>query len=321
MRRVHNQQVGGWTICGGSAVRSFPTQTEDTCCLCRSLVRIPYGGASLFPLQAAVCSPLDVSTSLAVTRRLLAVGADPNTRWRDCGGEQTALSKALVLHRFLLGEVLVAHGADCTAALLETDLLQSSRFDADLVGWLLDRGASVAPPNTRAPPVAVLLSKLQRELHAGHELAKLHAGGGSGQEPQLLRGAASCLERLLAAGACPAGAAPLCLAIHQAAAALLPAHWAAVREAATTPPRWSPQTHRLFPRPFREAARAFLLVAGRGFGLGGSGCAGQLSGGSFLNADRGPPETGLRWASGGRLHLDNEIVLFIIRLAAPCSPR
>jgi hypothetical protein len=317
-------------------------------------VRIPYGGASLYPLQAAVCAPLGADAALAVTRRLLDAGADPNIRWRDCGGEHTPLSKALVLHSFRVGEVLAERGADCTAALLATDLLESSRFDPDLVKWLLDRGACVAPTEACSsqlevssrsevtascsgapappavgrrrreeqppPPVAVLLRKLQRELHASGELSKLHAGAGSGQEQQLLHCAAGCLERLLAAGACPAAASPPCPPIQQAAAALLPAHWAAVREAATSPPRWSPQTHHLFPRSFHEAARAFLLAARRGFLMAGNGCTRHDTWDQALPAARGPPDTALR-AGGGRVYLDDELVLLIIQLAVPCSLR
>ena len=241
-------------------------------------------------------------------------GAAANVRWRDCGGEHTPLSKALVLRNLPLAELLVQRGAgrgarvhgslpllsrpraaaelrpcgaaaqhachglsqtrplsstpptaDPTAALLCTSLLESSRFEPELVKWLLDRGAGVAVPPLSIPgsssgdgalapgtpdggdgggggsgsqgplpATAVLLRKLQRELHVSRQLSKLHAAAGAEQERWLLRRAADCLTLLLAAGAAPVDApGPGSSAAAAAAAVLEPADWEAVRQAAS----------------------------------------------------------------------------------------
>ncbi len=195
--------------------------------------------------------------------------------------------------------------ADCTAALLRTDLLERSRFDPFLVGWLLDRGADPAAPlphscagqpctralacraagrgpcvsRCRCPPtpaVGLLLQKLQGELHVSRRLSKLHAAAGSGQEAWLLRRAADCLQRLLAAGAAPAGAPDPSGSVAAAVSAMQPGDWAAVRGAAMQPPEWTPERHQLFPKPFREAGKQVLLVARRGFCLPTSPEAGSV---------------------------------------------
>ena len=187
--------------------------------------------------------------------------------------------------------------ADCTAALLGTALLEGSRFDPTLVTWLLDRGAVVAPPLASSTPgsstnsssdsssdssssgssggsvsqrppsaAALLLARLGRELHVARQLSKLQAGTGRRCDvPWLLRRAADCLQRLLAAGAPPVGGPDPTGALADAVAALQPGDWAAVEAAASRPPRWSPQQHHRFPRPWRRRAREVLLVAHRGW--------------------------------------------------------
>lgn len=103
---------------------------------------------------------------------------------------------------------------DCTAPLLATNLLEVTRFDPELVAWLLDRGAVVAPaapPSSTGssggtgtgsggsggvagpealPATALLLRKLARELQVSRQLSKLHAGDRSSKAPSLLRRAA-----------------------------------------------------------------------------------------------------------------------------------
>lgn len=340
----------------------------------------PFGGAHLYPLQAAVCAPLEPTSALAVARRLLALGADPNIRWRDCGGQHTPLGKALALRNFQLAELLAEHGAggwagggggsesrcpgiaklnlrkatktalvpcspaDCTTTLLSTDFLEGSHFDPLLLKWLLDRGADVvgpAMPSSSAdsgagPAVAVLLRKLRRELHVTRQLSKLYASAGSGQEQGLLRCAAASLVLLLAAGATPAGAPDPSGAMAAAVAALQPGNWAAVQEAATRPPRWSPATHHLFPAAFHRAARVVLLAARRGFA---TPCAAHGSG----NYDAGAGERQQQQQCGsgrpvgqlvahgragaaavpqappGQVYLDGHVVLHIIKHMAPCT--
>ena len=144
-------------------------------------------------------------------------------------------------------------------------------------GFASPRSSARGPAGSEgASATAVLLRKLRRELHASRQLSKLHVLAASGgQEAWLLRRAADCLTRLLAAGAPPA--------TPDDAAGFAPADWAAVAAAATRPITWAPATQRLFPRPFRRAARELLLVARRGFtvpvGDGGSssGCGSSTS--------------------------------------------
>ena len=250
--------------------------------------------------------------------------------------------------------------ADPTAALLRSTLLESCRFDPSLVRWLLDRGADVATPlhrgteaagcspaskaagalactaggaggcaaSSRCPPVptiAVLLSKLAQQLHVSRQLGKLHAGGDrASKEAALLRRAAECCTLLLAAGAAPAGAADPSGAAAAALAGLAPADRAVVQAAATQPPLWSPQSHRLFPRPFRAAAREVLLVARRGFTLpvgsaeagGSSGSGGGSSGGrerlSHPAKQQQLEQRDVWWLDGG-------VVNHIIAQLAPSS--
>lgn len=141
------------------------------------------------------------------------------------------------------------------------------------------------------PAAGLLLHKLQSELHVSRQLSKLHAAAGSGQEAWLLRRAADCLQRLLAAGAAPAGAPDLSGVVAAAVSAMQPRDWAAVRSAAVQPPEWMPERHHLFPRPFREAAREVLLVARRGFSLPTSPEAG-----SSRRRSGSPSGSDVRWA-------------------------
>lgn len=166
------------------------------------------------------------------------------------------------------------------------------------------------------PAVGLLLHKLQRELCVSRQLSKLHAAAGSGQESWLLRRAADCLQRLLAAGAAPAGAPDPSGTVAAAASAMQPRDWAAVRAAAMQPPEWSIEQHSLFPQPFREAAREVLLVAQRGFSLptiprtdSPRRRACTDAGGLLQRAPSpGPPQ----WLDGG-------IVLCIIKQLAPSA--
>ena len=236
--------------------------------------------------------------------------------------------------------------ADCTAALLCTDLLESSRFDPTLLRWLLDRGAGVAAtpllrasgdshrclqcqagsacsPNEQRsdntsscsclpamPATALLLQKLQRELHASRQLSKLHVAAGSGQEQWLLQRAGDSLTLLLAAGAPPVGDSDPTGALAAAVAGMQPADWAAVRPQASCPPPWSPATHHLFPRPFRRAARQVLLVGRRGFHIAGP--PGGSGGGASGRASRQQQQ---QYAP---LWLDGNMVYSIVRQLAPC---
>lgn len=77
----------------------------------RSLVETPFGGAAYHPLFAAAGTPLPHSLALAAAQRLMELGAAVNVRCRDCSGEHTSLSKALVLRNLPLAELLVQHGA------------------------------------------------------------------------------------------------------------------------------------------------------------------------------------------------------------------
>ncbi|PSC67248.1 NACHT and Ankyrin domain [Micractinium conductrix] len=323
-------------------------------------VHTPFGGSLLWPLQAAVCAPLPPHDVQRLCGVLLELGASPLIAWHDLGGSHTPLSRALAVLNLPLAEALLAHGADPTAALLRSTLLESCRFDPSLVRWLLDRGADVATPlhrgteaagcspaskaagalactaggaggcaaSSRCPPVptiAVLLSKLAQQLHVSRQLGKLHAGGDrASKEAALLRRAAECCTLLLAAGAAPAGAADPSGAAAAALAGLAPADRAVVQAAATQPPLWSPQSHRLFPRPFRAAAREVLLVARRGFTLpvgsaeagGSSGSGGGSSGGrerlSHPAKQQQLEQRDVWWLDGG-------VVNHIIAQLAPSS--
>lgn len=82
----------------------------------RSRVHTPFGGARLYPLQAAVCAPLEAGTQLLIARRLLDLGASPNVAWRDCSGRHTPLSQALVQRHPRLAELLVERGAGALLA-------------------------------------------------------------------------------------------------------------------------------------------------------------------------------------------------------------
>ncbi|KAL4437009.1 hypothetical protein ABPG75_004148 [Micractinium tetrahymenae] len=306
-------------------------------------VHTPFGGALLYPLQATVCSPMEAASVLGIARCLLELGAPPNIAWCGVDGCHTPLSRALCLGNLQLAQLLVEAGADCTFALLRTDLLERSCFDPLLVGWLLDRGADPAAPLQRSsggqpytaalacptdgrgacaprcrcppvPAVGLLLSKLQQELHVSRQLSKLHAAAGSGQEAWLLRRAAGCLQRLLAAGAAPAGAPDASGTVVAAVSAMQPADWGAVRSAAFQPPEWTPEKHYLFPRRFREAAREVLLVARRGFSLPANPEAGS-PGSAAQEANRccGAQKHATAW------WLDGGIVLCIIKQLAPSA--
>jgi hypothetical protein len=76
-----------------------------------SLVETPFGGAAYHPLFAAAATPLPHSLALAAAQRLMELGAAVNVRSRDCSGEHTPLSKALVLRNLPLAELLVQQGA------------------------------------------------------------------------------------------------------------------------------------------------------------------------------------------------------------------
>lgn len=77
----------------------------------RRPVRTPFGGALLFPLQAAVCSPLEPAAVLRIASRLLELGAAPNISWCSVDGCHTPLSKALCLGNLQLAQLLVGAGA------------------------------------------------------------------------------------------------------------------------------------------------------------------------------------------------------------------
>lgn len=77
----------------------------------RSPVHTPFGGALLFPLQAAVCCPLEAPVVLSIARRLLELGAPANISWRGVDGCHTPLSKALCLGNLPLAQLLVGAGA------------------------------------------------------------------------------------------------------------------------------------------------------------------------------------------------------------------
>lgn len=64
-------------------------------------------------------------------------------------------SQALCLRLFRLAGTLVAAGASPATALLETGLLECSRFDPGLVRWLLDAGADVTVPAHHSPRTCV----------------------------------------------------------------------------------------------------------------------------------------------------------------------
>lgn len=208
--------------------------------------------------------------------------------------------------------------AEPTAALLRTCLLEASRFDQALVHWLLNRGTDVAaplqchssnttPPDSCAPlpATAIVLRKLRRELHVQHMLGDLGVAGCSTQHASLLQQAAGTLTALLAAGAPPVGAPDPSGAMAAAAAAMQPADWAAVQQAASEPPRWSVQRHGLFPRAFRRTAREVLLVARRGFAV-------QCGDGGADPAAQGHQQS---WTT---FYLDPGIVLCIVKHLTPC---
>lgn len=239
--------------------------------------------------------------------------------------------------------------ADPTAALLCTGLLESSRFDPELVKWLLDRGTGVAVPplsipsscsgdgglapgtpgggggESRSrgplPATAVLLRKLQKELHVSRQLSKLHVAAGAEQERWLLRRAADCLTLLLAAGAAPIGApGPGSAALAVAVAALEPLDWEAVCQAASAPPCWTPANHlRLFPTVFHREAQEVLRVALHGFTVPAAGSQLSRRDGSACGSCGGSGTPEHPEQQQHTFFLDGHVVLCIIKHLAPCS--
>lgn len=59
--------------------------------------------------------------------------------------------QALSLRQFRLAAALVACGASTSTALLETSLLENTKFDPRVARWLLDMGADVTVPAHHSP--------------------------------------------------------------------------------------------------------------------------------------------------------------------------
>lgn len=167
------------------------------------------------------------------------------------------------------------------------------------------------------------------------QLSKLHAAAGAEQERWLLRRASDCLALLIAAGAMPAGTTSNA-SLAAAAAALEPADWEAVRQAASKPPQWTPSNHRqLFPASYHRAAQEVLKVALRGFTVPTAACyqhSGSeegrtpTGGGSSMATDGGGQRaspTRQQPSQQQRQHrtfyLDGHIVQCIVKHLAPCS--
>ncbi len=108
--RVGRMPPAGSTMTCPSTLTACSCQLPSAC-HSSSLVETPFGGAAYHPLFAAAATPLPHSLALAAAQRLMELGAAVNVRCRDCGGEHTPLSKALVLRNWPLAELLLQQGA------------------------------------------------------------------------------------------------------------------------------------------------------------------------------------------------------------------
>lgn len=147
------------------------------------LVSTPFGGNKLHPLQAACGSRLPEPKVCAIVQRLIALGAPVGQpKWRDCSGMHTLLSKALATGKLKLAEILVAHGADVLAAMLDTDLLEVCLYDRAIVTWLLDHlwAGATATEDSKSrfrAAAAPLLARAAQQLYEMRQVRRMCVDG------------------------------------------------------------------------------------------------------------------------------------------------